>query len=99
MEGTSHPENLIDELLDCMNLSEMAKATIQGGGTGGRFNFPGVSGSPKSASKYRLPADFSSMYSRNTILKILLRSRRKFWKGNSKSSESFPNLKRSKARI
>ena len=95
------PENLVDELLDCMNLSEMAKRQFREVARVAGLIFQGYPGAQKSARQVQASGDFSSMYSRNTILKIYFSPSRegKSWKDNLKSSGSFPNLKRSKTRI
>ena len=78
------PDNFVNELLDCMNLSEMAKRQFREVARVAGLIFQGYP-RPKicpTSTGVRRP---SSMYSRNTILKIYYSTvTKKSWKGNLK---------------
>ena len=88
-----NPENLIEELLDCMNLSEMAKRQFREVARVAGLIFQGYPGSQNQLGKYRHQVDFSLMCLLNTTLKIYCSPSpgEKYWKGNLRSNESSPN--------
>ena len=86
MEELLTPEKLVEELLDCMNLSEMAKRQFREVARVAGLIFQGYPGAQKSARQVQASGglffDVFSKYDPDNLL--LTQSRRKSWKDNLK---------------